>query len=76
MSQEKIELAQRSVRQVQPRWASVLVILTVLVVLGTGAGMWHVLDVWRTLMVARAGFIAGLAQGPVPSDMTGALSAA
>ena len=53
-----------------------LVILTVLVVVGTGAGMWHVLDVWRTLMVARAGFIAGLAQGPVPSDMTGALSAA
>ena len=59
-SQEKIELAQRSVRQVQRRWASVLVIVTVLVVLGTGAGLWQLLDFWRTIMVARSGFIAGM----------------
>lgn len=60
LSQEKVERAQRSVRQVQRRWAKVLVSLTVLVMLGTGVGLWVVFEGWRSLMVARSGFIAGI----------------
>jgi hypothetical protein len=59
-AQEKIDLAQRNVRRVQRRWASVLVILTVLIVLGTGAGLWVVFEGWRSLMVNRSEFIAGI----------------
>ena len=59
-AQGKIDLAQRNVRRVQRRWASVLLILTVLVVLGTGAGLWVVFEGWRSLMVNRSEFIAGI----------------
>jgi TIR domain/WD domain, G-beta repeat len=60
LAQEKVELAQQYVRRVQRRWASVLVTLTVLVILGTGAGLWVVFEGWRSLMVTRSGFIAGI----------------
>jgi TIR domain-containing protein/WD40 domain-containing protein len=54
------ERAQHNVRRVQRRWSAVLAGLAIVVVLGTGAGLWSVFSGWRDLMVTRAQFIAGI----------------
>ena len=54
------ERAQHNVRRVQRRWFAILAGLAVVVVLGTGAGLWSVFDGWRDLMTTRAQFIAGI----------------
>src|SRR6516165_10023758 len=54
------EHAQHNVRRVQRRWFAILVGLAVVVVLGTGLGLWSVFQGWRNLMATRAQFIAGI----------------
>jgi hypothetical protein len=52
------ERAQHNVRRVQRPWFAILTGLAVVVVLGTGAGLWSVFEGWRDLMTTRAQFIA------------------
>ncbi len=54
------EGAQRRIRRVQRRWFMVLAGLLLLVVAGTGTGLWAVFTAWQGLMVNRAQFIAGV----------------
>jgi streptogramin lyase len=54
------ERAQHNVRRVQRRWFAILAGLALVVVLGTGAGLWSVFDGWRDLMTTRSQFIAGI----------------
>ena len=54
------ERAQHNVRRVQRRWFVILAGLAVLVVTGTGIGLWSVFNGWQDLMTTRAQFIAGI----------------
>jgi WD40 repeat protein len=54
------ERAQHNVRRVQRSWFAILAVLAMVVVLGTGAGLWSVFQGWRDLMTTRAQFIAGI----------------
>ena len=57
---EERERAQHNVRRVQQRWSAILAGLAVVVVLGTGVGLWSVFNGWRDLMATQAQFIAGI----------------
>jgi WD domain, G-beta repeat len=68
------ERAQHNVRRVQRRWFAILAVLAIVVVLGTGAGLWSVFNGWRDLMTTRAQFIAGIVdQQSVKGDHVGAM---
>jgi TIR domain/WD domain, G-beta repeat len=54
------ERAQHNVRRVQRRWFAILVALATVVVLGTGTGLWSVVEGWQAFMSDRAQFIAGI----------------
>jgi len=54
------ERAQHNIRRVQRRWFAILTGLAIVVVLGTGAGLWSVFYGWRDIMKTRAQFIAGI----------------
>jgi hypothetical protein len=54
------ERAQHNIRRVQRRWFAILTGLAVVVVLGTGAGLWSVFYGWRDIMKTRAQFVAGI----------------
>jgi hypothetical protein len=54
------ERAQQNVRRVQRRWFAILAGLAVVVLLGTGAGLWSVFKGWQELMATWAQFIAGI----------------
>jgi hypothetical protein len=54
------ERAQSDRRRVQRRSALLLAGLALLVVLGTGAGLWAVFAGWRELMINRSQFLAGM----------------
>jgi hypothetical protein len=53
------EHAQGNIRRVQRRSFVLLTGLLLLVLLGTGAGLWAVFAGWRELMVNRAQFLGG-----------------
>ena len=54
------ERAQRNVRRIQRRWSLILAGFGLLVLAGTGAGLWAMYAGWRELMVNRAQFLAAL----------------
>jgi hypothetical protein len=54
------ERAQANIRRVQRRSFILLTGLALLVVLGTGAGLWAVFAGWRQLMINRSQFLAGM----------------
>jgi WD40 repeat protein len=54
------ERAQSNIHRVQQRSFLILTGLLLLVVLGTGAGLWAVFAGWRDLMINRSQFLAGM----------------
>ncbi len=60
VAQRETAIAQQRMRRVQQRWFVALAGLLLLVVAGTGTGLWAVFAGWQALMINRAQFIAGV----------------
>ena len=60
VAQGETEVAQRNTRRIQLRSFRILTGFSLLVILGTGLGLWAVFAGWRELMFNRSQFIAGI----------------